>query len=121
MRNPKPEEMVRILIQAAEADYWNHYDKDFSKHSYDWLSEGEMNRRMSHDEYRNLPISLAQHSHVELCTYIYKGKRVWGYYREKLQYGNQTFLLKRKVPLINNPPPPLSPPYQRGAGGLLGG
>lgn len=88
MGNPNPEEMVRMLIQAAKADYWNHYDKDFSKHCYDWLSEGEMDRRMSHEEYRNLPIVLAQHPHVELCTYIYKSKRVWGYYREKLRYGN---------------------------------
>ena len=88
MRDPKPEEMIEMLIQATEADYWNHYEKDFRKHCYDWLSEGEMDSRMSHEEYRNLPIVLAQHPHVELCTYIYKGKRVWGYYREKLRYGN---------------------------------
>lgn len=84
-RSPTPEEMVNRLIQATRGNRWNHFEKDFAKHSYDWLHTKETPRGLNNKEYRELPIILATHRHVELCTYIYKGKRVWGYYRGNLR------------------------------------
>lgn len=81
LRCPAPVAMLNELRRAGIARRWNHFYKDLEKHKVDWQSAVGV---FSQEEYSRLPILVAEADEVELCTYIYMGRRVWGFYVRQL-------------------------------------
>ena len=81
LRYPATDVMFNELRQAGIAQRWNHFYKDWEKHKIDWQSAVGV---LSQEDYSHLPILVAETDEVELCTYVYMGRQVWGFYVRQL-------------------------------------
>jgi len=84
--HPTPEEMVAALLEAAEAERWNHWQHEVRQHASDWCDAGDMRHPLTADEFAQLPETVARYPFVELCIYGYYGRPVWGFYARKLPF-----------------------------------
>ena len=88
---PTPEEMTSALLDAAEAERWNHWRHELEAHTRDWVKAGDMRRPLRAEEFASIPEAVAQYPFVELCVYGYYGRAVWGFYARKLPFREWTF------------------------------
>ncbi len=84
--HPTPEEMTSTLLEAAEAERWNHWRHEVKQHTDDWRDAKCMRRPLTVEEFAQLPEVLARYPFVELCVYGYYGRPVWGFYARKLPF-----------------------------------
>ncbi len=84
--HPTPEEMTAALLEAAQAERWNHWRHEVEQHASDWLDIGDMRYPLSREDFARLPETVARYSFVELCVYGYgyRGQVVWGFFCKKL-------------------------------------
>ncbi len=87
--HPTAEEMIAALLEAAEAERWNHWEHEVRAHLGDWAKTGCMRRPLRSDEFARLPVAVAQYQFVELCVYGYGSRAVWGFYARKLPFSKQ--------------------------------
>ena len=83
---PTPEEMVAALLEAAEAERWNHWQHELKAHTRDWVKAGDMRRPLRAEEFAGLPEAVAWYPFVELCVYGYRDRIAWGFYTRKLPF-----------------------------------
>jgi hypothetical protein len=81
-----PEQMAAALLEAAEAERWNHWKHEVKQHASDWMSRGDMRRSLRWSEFARLPIAVANYPFVEFCVYRYRRRVVWGYFCKKLPF-----------------------------------
>jgi len=86
--HPTPEEMTAALLEAAEAERWNHWQHEVEQHADDWRDAKCMRRPLTTEEFAQLPATMASYPFVELCVYGYKyhSRPVWGFYAHKLPF-----------------------------------
>jgi hypothetical protein len=89
VRQPTPEEMAVALREAAHEGHWNHWEHDFLKHASDWADRASLGRPLSQAEFEELPGIVASYPACELCTYLYRRRRVWGYQARYLPFLGQ--------------------------------
>ena len=83
---PTSEEMSTALLEAAEAERWNHWQHELEAHARDWVKAGDMRRPLRTEEFASIPEAVAQYPFVELCVYGYYGRAMWGFYARKLPF-----------------------------------
>ncbi len=83
---PTPEEMVAALLEAAEAEHWNHWKHEVEQHADDWRDVGDMRQRLTDEQFSRLPAAVACYPFVELCVYGYRGQAIWGFFCKKLLF-----------------------------------
>ena len=79
VRQPTPEEMAVALREAAHEGHWNHWRHEVARHAGDWVAFGEIQQPLTPEAFARLPEAVAAYPNVDLCTYLYRGRRVWGY------------------------------------------
>jgi len=82
-RDPTPDEMISVLSKACRKERWSHFRHDFHKHSGDW---SRIVGTLTDEEYRDLPLLLVAEEDIELYTYIYHGRRVWGFFSSQVLF-----------------------------------
>jgi len=59
--HPAPEEMTAALLEAAEAERWNHWRHEVEQHTDDWRDIGDMRQRLTSEQFEQLPVLVARH------------------------------------------------------------
>lgn len=85
---PAPEEMTAALLEAAEAERWDHWKHELKAHTRDWVKAGDMRRPLRAEEFARLPAAVARYPFVELCVYGYgyRGQVMWGFFCKRLLF-----------------------------------
>jgi len=80
--------MTTALLEAAQAERWNHWQHEVEKHAEDWREAKDIRRPLTWEEFAQLPVAIARYSFVELCVYGYKyrDRPVWGFHARKLPF-----------------------------------
>ena len=88
---PTPEEMVAALLEAAEAERWNHWKHEVEQHADDWRDAGDMRRPLTAEQFAWLPMAVARYPFVDLCVYGYgyRGRAVWGFFCKRLIFDSE--------------------------------
>jgi hypothetical protein len=84
--HPTPEQMAAALLEAAEAERWNHWKHEARQHADDWCDARDMRRALTEEVFAQLPGTVARYPFVELCIYGYRGRTVWGFYAHRLPF-----------------------------------
>lgn len=82
--NPTPEQMIAALLDAADAERWNHWEHEVDRHTEDWVRVGDTRKAMSAAQFRALPETVGRYPFVKLCVYRYRRRMVWGFYCKRL-------------------------------------
>jgi hypothetical protein len=84
--HPTPEEMTFVLLEAAQAERWNHWRHELEAHDRDWVKVGDTRHPLQREEFAELPTAVARYPFVELCVYGYGhyAQVVWGFFCKKL-------------------------------------
>lgn len=88
IHNPTPEQMTAALLEAAQAERWDHWEHEIEAHDRDWVRMHCMRRPLQPEQFRRLPEVVARYQFVRLCVYRYRGHVVWGYYCRKLPFAS---------------------------------
>jgi len=98
---PTPEEMTSALLEAAQAERWNHWRHELEAHDKDWVKSGDMRRPLRAEDFAKIPETLARYPFVKLCVYGYKynDRPVWGFYAHRLPF--QEWLLTNVLVVYN--------------------
>ena len=89
LRHPTPQAMATALLKAAREGRWNHREHDFLKHASDWVDRASLGRPLAQTEFEELPEIVATYPACELCTYLYRQRRVWGYQARHLPFAGR--------------------------------
>ncbi len=68
--HPTPEEMTSALLDAAEAERWNHWRHEVRQHTDDWRDAKCMRRPLTAEEFAQLPETAARYPFVELRLWV---------------------------------------------------
>ena len=98
--NPTPEQMTTALLEAAQAERWDHWEHEVDTHADDWAATSEMRKPMKAAEFRKLPEVVASYQFAELCVYGYKRRVVWGFYCQRLPFAGH---MLSQVPVVLDP------------------
>jgi hypothetical protein len=82
--HPTPDEMTAALLEAAQAERWNHWQHELEAHDRDWVKVGDTRHPLRREEFAALPTAVAEYPFVELCTFGYYRKVVWGFFCKRL-------------------------------------
>ena len=67
--HPTPEEMSTALLEAAEAERWNHWKHELETHARDWVKASDMRCPLQAEEFASIPEAVARYLFVEVeCT-----------------------------------------------------
>jgi len=84
--NPTPEQMTTALLEAAQAERWDHWEHEIEVHDGDWVKMQCMRRPLQPGRFYRLLEVVAHYQFVNLCIYRYRGNLVWGYYCRNLPF-----------------------------------
>ena len=87
--HPTPEEMTAALLEAAEAERWNHWQHEVEQHADDWRDVGDIRCPLAVEEFASLPEAVARYPFVELCIYGYRNRTAWGFFCKRLLFEGQ--------------------------------
>jgi hypothetical protein len=77
-------------LEAAQAERWNHWQHELEAHDRDWVKVGDTRHPLRREEFAALPTAVAEYPFVELCTFGYYRKVVWGFFCKRLLLEGKT-------------------------------